>query len=151
MELQINGQVLQADAEPEMPLLWVLRELLDLTGTKHGCGVGACGACTVRLAGKPVRSCVLPVSEAVGQQVQTIEGLSASRRLHPLQQAWIDEQVPQCGFCQSGMLMAAAALLERSPRPTDAEIDQALAHNVCACATYVRVRKAIHRAAGLSP
>ncbi|MES2941172.1 MAG: (2Fe-2S)-binding protein [Pseudomonadota bacterium] len=148
MELQINGRAVQADAEPEMPLLWVLREVLDLTGTKFACGVGACGACSVRVAGESVRSCVTPVSAAIGKPVQTIEGLGAPGRPHPLQVAWIAEQVPQCGYCQSGMLMAAAALLERKPQPSDADIDQAIT-NLCACGTYQRVRAAIKRAAGM--
>ncbi|MBA2672198.1 (2Fe-2S)-binding protein [Ramlibacter sp.] len=148
MELQINGRAVQADAEPEMPLLWVLREVLDLTGTKFGCGIGACGACSVRIAGEAVRSCITPVSAAAGKPVQTIEGLGTPDRPHPLQLAWIAEQVPQCGYCQSGMLMAAAALLERNPQPSDADIDQAMT-NICACGTYQRVRAAIHRAAGM--
>jgi len=147
MQLQVNGQGLEVEADPAMPLLWVLRDLLDLTGTKYGCGVGACGACTVRLDGQPVRSCLTPVSAALGKRVATIEGLGSAARPHPLQTAWIAEQVPQCGYCQSGMLMAAAALLERKPRPTDADIDEAIT-NLCRCGTYQRVRAAIKRAAG---
>jgi isoquinoline 1-oxidoreductase subunit alpha len=147
MELNVNGKSLQVDAEPAMPLLWVLRDLLNLTGTKFGCGVAACGACTVRVGGEAVRSCVTPVSAAVGRPVQTIEGLGQPGRPHPLQAAWIAEQVPQCGYCQSGMLMAAAALLEKKPRPTDADIDAAIT-NLCRCGTYQRVREAIKRAAG---
>jgi isoquinoline 1-oxidoreductase alpha subunit len=147
MELNVNGKSLQVDAEPAMPLLWVLRDLLNLTGTKFGCGVAACGACTVRVGGEAVRSCVTPVSAAVGRPVQTIEGLGQPGRPHPLQAAWIAEQVPQCGYCQSGMLMAAAALLEKKPRPTDADIDAAIT-NLCRCGTYQRVRVAIKRAAG---
>lgn len=147
MELHINGQSRTVDAEPEMPLLWVLRDLLGLTGTKFGCGIGACGACTVRIDGKPVRSCVMPVSGVAAGNIQTIEALGMPGKLHALQQAWIAEQVPQCGYCQSGMLMAAAALLEKTPAPTDAQIDDAIT-NLCRCGTYQRVRVAIKRAAG---
>jgi isoquinoline 1-oxidoreductase alpha subunit len=147
VELQINGKVLQVDADPAMPLLWVLRDLLDMTGTKYGCGVAACGACTVRVDGQPVRSCVTPVSGMAGRKIQTIEALGTATKPHALQTAWIAEQVPQCGYCQSGMLMAAAALLEKKPKPTDAEIDEAIS-NLCRCGTYQRVRAAIHRAAG---
>ncbi len=146
MELVINGARTQVAVDGAMPLLWVLRDVLNLTGTKFGCGVAACGACTVRLNGQAVRSCVLPVSAVAGQRVQTIEGLGTPKGPHPLQQAWIAEQVPQCGYCQSGMLMAAAALLEAKPRPTDADIDAAIT-NLCRCGTYQRVRAAIHRAA----
>lgn len=146
MDLMVNGQVRSVDVPPDMPLLWVLRESLNLTGTKFGCGVAACGACTVRVDGQPVRSCVMPVAGMLGKRIQTIEGLASGGRLHALQQAWIAEQVPQCGYCQSGMLMAAAALLERKPRPTDADIDAAMT-NLCRCGTYQRVRRAIHRAA----
>jgi isoquinoline 1-oxidoreductase subunit alpha len=149
MELQINGKTQTvADAatmEGTMPLLWVLRDVLSMTGTKFGCGVAACGACTVRVDGQAVRSCVTPVSTVVGKQVQTIEGLGADK-LHAVQQAWIAEQVPQCGYCQSGMLMAAASLLEKNPAPTDAQIDEAMT-NICRCGTYQRVRAGIHRAA----
>ena len=148
MQLTINGRLVEADAEPEMPLLWVLRDLLNMTGTKYGCGVAACGACTVRVDGQPVRSCVTPVSAVAGRKVVTIEGLGTPTAPHPLQAAWIAEQVPQCGYCQSGMLMAAAALLERKPRPSDADIDEAIT-NLCRCGTYQRVRAAIKRAAGL--
>jgi len=147
VQLQVNGRAMEVEADPTMPLLWVLRDLLHLTGTKYGCGVAVCGACTVRLNGQPVRSCVTPVSAAVGKQVATIEGLGTAARPHPLQAAWIAEQVPQCGYCQSGMLMAAAALLERKPRPTDADIDEAIT-NICRCGTYQRVRAAIKRAGG---
>lgn len=147
MELQINGKLVQVEADPAMPLLWLLRDVLDLTGTKYGCGVAACGACTVRIDGQPVRSCVTPVTGLKGRKIQTIEGLGAPGKPHPLQSAWITEQVPQCGYCQSGMLMAAAALLEKKPRPTDADIDDAIT-NLCRCGTYQRVRAAIHRAAG---
>jgi isoquinoline 1-oxidoreductase alpha subunit len=128
-------------------LLWALRDLLQMTGTKFGCGVAACGACTVRVDGQAVRSCVAPVGSVVGKAIQTIEGLGAAGRPHPLQLAWIAEQVPQCGYCQSGMLMAAAALLEKKPKPTDADIDEAMT-NICRCGTYQRVRVAIKRAAG---
>jgi isoquinoline 1-oxidoreductase subunit alpha len=148
VELNINGARLQVDADPAMPLLWVLRDLLHLTGTKFGCGVAACGACTVRVNGQAVRSCVVPVGSVAGKAIQTIEGLGTPARSHPLQAAWIAEQVPQCGYCQSGMLMAAAALLERKPKPTDADIEEAMT-NICRCGTYQRVRAAIKRAAGL--
>jgi isoquinoline 1-oxidoreductase subunit alpha len=146
VELQINGKAVQADADATMPLLWVLRDVLNMTGTKYGCGVAACGACTVRVDGQAVRSCVTPASTLVGKRIQTIEALGTADRPHPLQAAWIAEQVPQCGYCQSGMLMAAAALLEKKPKPTDADIDEAMT-NICRCGTYQRVRAAIHRAA----
>jgi isoquinoline 1-oxidoreductase subunit alpha len=148
VQLTINGRTVEADAEPAMPLLWVLRDVLGMTGTKYGCGVAACGACTVRVDGQPVRSCVTPVSAVAGRKVVTIEGLGTKTAPHPLQAAWIAEQVPQCGYCQSGMLMAAAALLERKPKPTDADIDEAIT-NLCRCGTYQRVRAAIKRAAGV--
>jgi isoquinoline 1-oxidoreductase subunit alpha len=148
VDLKVNGTSVQVEADPAMPLLWVLRDLLQLTGTKFGCGVAACGACTVRVDGQAVRSCVLPVGGVAGKAVQTIEGLGSAVRPHPLQAAWIAEQVPQCGYCQSGMLMAAAALLEKKPKPTDADIDQAMT-NICRCGTYQRVRAAIKRAAGI--
>ena len=148
MDLEINGKPVTVDAEPEMPLLWVLRDLLGLTGTKYGCGVAACGSCTVRVDGQAVRSCVTPVGSIAGKKVQTIEALGAPGKLHALQRAWIAEQVPQCGYCQSGMLMAAAALLEKTPKPTDAQIDEAIT-NICRCGTYQRVRAAIKRAAGV--
>ena len=147
MELQINGKAVTVDAEPDMPLLWVLRDVLGMTGTKFGCGVAACGACTVRVDGQAVRSCVTPVASVVGKRLQTIEALGAPSKPHPLQTAWIAEQVPQCGYCQSGMLMAAAALLEKKPRPTDDDIDEAMS-NICRCGTYQRVKAAIKRAAG---
>ena len=147
MQLTINGRTVEADAEPAMPLLWVLRDVLGMTGTKYGCGVAACGACTVRVDGQPVRSCVTPVSAVAGRKIVTIEGLGTKAAPHPLQAAWIAEQVPQCGYCQSGMLMAAAALLERKPKPTDADIDEAIT-NICRCGTYQRVRAAIKRAGG---
>lgn len=145
--LRVNGRRLDIAAAPETPLLWVLREELSLTGTKFGCGEGLCGACTVHLEGAPVRSCQIPVSAAEGKAVTTIEGLSRDGD-HPVQRAWIEEQVPQCGYCQSGQLMAAAALLAGTPNPTDADIDSAMAGNICRCGTYQRIRKAIHRAAG---
>ena len=146
MELQINGQHVQADADPATPLLWVLRDQLNLTGTKFGCGIAACGACTVHVDGQAVRSCVTPVSAVQGKAVRTIESLGSAEHPHALQQAWIAEQVPQCGYCKSGMLMAASALLARTPHPTDADIDAAMS-NICRCGTYQRVRAAIHRAA----
>jgi isoquinoline 1-oxidoreductase subunit alpha len=147
ISLILNGKAVSVDAEPQMPLLWALRDLLKLTGTKYSCGVAACGACTVLLDGAAVRSCVLQVSECAGRRVTTIEGLANDGRLAALQEAWIAEQVPQCGYCQSGMLMAAAALLAKTPKPSDAEIDTAMT-NLCRCGTYPRVRAAIHRAAG---
>ena len=149
MQLQINGQPhdLPDDAtDPSMPLLWVLRDVLQLTGTKFGCGIAACGACTVRVDGQAVRSCVTPLSSVQGRGIQTIEGLASDKAPHPLQAAWIAHQVPQCGYCQSGMLMAAAALLESTPEPTDAQIDAAIT-NLCRCGTYPRVRAAIKTAA----
>jgi isoquinoline 1-oxidoreductase alpha subunit len=149
MELRVNGQLRLLDdtvAEPQMPLLWVLRDLLDLTGTKFGCGVAACGACTVHVDGQPVRSCVLPVSAVTGKAVRTIEALGSEAEPHALQTAWAEHQVPQCGYCQSGMLMAAAALLARNPNPGDADIDSAIT-NLCRCGSYPRVRLAIHSAA----
>jgi isoquinoline 1-oxidoreductase alpha subunit len=146
-QLDVNGSSLTHDAEPDTPLLWVLREQLGLTGTKYGCGIAQCGACTVLIDGAAVRSCVLPVSAVqTGQKVITIEGLSADGS-HALQKAWVEMDVPQCGFCQSGMLMAAAALLKDKPKPTDADIDAAMS-NICRCGTYNRVRAAIHLAAG---
>jgi isoquinoline 1-oxidoreductase alpha subunit len=147
MNLTINGQAVQTDTPADMPLLWVLRDQLKLTGTKFSCGVAACGACTVLVDGEAVRSCVTPASLLVGKRIRTIESLGNAEQPHALQQAWIDEQVPQCGYCQSGMLMAAAALLERNPKPSDADIDAAMT-NICRCGTYQRVRAAIHRAAG---
>ncbi|MDE2417949.1 MAG: (2Fe-2S)-binding protein [Burkholderiales bacterium] len=147
MELNINGQSVQVDADPGMPLLWMLRDTLNMTGTKFGCGIAACGACTIHLDGQAVRSCVTPVQAAVGKKMRTIESLGSADKPHALQAAWIAEQVPQCGYCQSGMLMAAAALLEHNPKPTDSDIDAAMT-NICRCGTYQRVRAAIHRAAG---
>lgn len=149
MQLNINGALrdLPDDAvEPDMPLLWALRDVLNLTGTKFGCGVAACGACTVHVDGQPQRSCVTPLSTVAGKSVRTIEGLASGEQLHVLQKAWVARQVPQCGYCQSGMLMAAAALLQRVPAPTDADIDAAIT-NLCRCGTYPRIRAAIHAAA----
>jgi len=144
MDLNVNGKTLAIDVDPSTPLLWVLREQLGMTGTKFGCGVAACGACTVLVDGEAVRSCSYPVSVAAGKSITTIEGLSPDRT-HALQRAWIAEQVPQCGYCQSGMLMAAAALLKSTPNPTDEQIDAAMT-NICRCGTYQRIRRAIHRA-----
>ena len=147
LALEINSRQLIVDADPEMPLLWVLRDLLNMTGTKYGCGIGLCGACTVHIDGVATRSCQTPVATAANKRITTIEGLAANG-LHPIQQAWIAEQVPQCGYCQPGQIMSAAALLAQKPRPTDADIDEAMAGNLCRCATYFRIRSAIHRAAG---
>ncbi len=143
--LKINGESREVEADPRMPLLWVLRDRLGMTGSKFGCGQGLCGACTVHVDGRATRACVLPVSAAQGRDVRTIEGLSADGD-HPVQQAWIAAQVPQCGYCQSGMIMAAVALLERNPAPSDADIDEAMT-NICRCGTYDRVRQAVHDAA----
>jgi isoquinoline 1-oxidoreductase alpha subunit len=146
MKLTVNGKTHDLDVEGDTPLLWVIRDEVGLTGTKFGCGIGACGACTVLLEGEPTRSCVLPMSAVAGRSITTIEGLSADKS-HPVQKAWIAESVPQCGYCQSGMILTAAALLKRKAQPTDSEIDSAMT-NICRCGTYDRVRKAIHRAAG---
>jgi len=146
INFNLNGEETSVDAPAEMPLLWVLRDLLKLTGTKYGCGVAQCGSCTVHLDGKAVRSCVVPVAAAAGKAVTTIEGLTADGELHPVQVAWIEEQVPQCGYCQPGMIMSAAALLAENPDPTDADIDRSIT-NICRCGTYPRIRRAIHRAA----
>ena len=145
MKLTVNGKTHDLDVEGDTPLLWVIRDDVGLTGTKFGCGIGACGACTVLLEGEPTRSCVLPMSAVAGKSITTIEGLSADKS-HPVQKAWIAESVPQCGYCQSGMILTAAALLKRKTQPTDTEIDSAMT-NICRCGTYDRVRKAIHRAA----
>lgn len=142
LELTVNGHVHRVDVEPEMPLLWVLRDHLGLTGTKYGCGIAVCGACTVHVDGLPMRSCVRRASAAVGKKIVTIEGLSQGG-LHRVQQAWIEHQVPQCGYCHTGMIMSAAALLAKNPNPTDADIDTAMT-NLCRCGTYARVRQAIH-------
>ena len=149
MQLNINDKTVTLDVDPDMPLLWFLRDVMNLTGTKFGCGVAACCACTVHINGQAVRSCVTPVGSVIGANIQTIESLGTPEKPHPLQVAWIAEQVPQCGYCQSGMLMAAADLLARKPKPTDADIDAAMT-NICRCGTYQRVRAAIHRAAGES-
>ena len=146
MTLTVNGMRYDVDVAPDMPLLWVIRETLGLTGTKFGCGLGQCGACTVHLDGTAIRSCLTLAEAAAGKQVTTIEGLSRDST-HPLQVAWVAEQVPQCGYCQSGQLMSAAALLAKTPRPTDAQIDSAMSGNICRCGTYQRIRRAIHRAA----
>lgn len=146
--LTINGEQHQVDVDPQMPLLWVIRDFVGLTGTKFGCGIAQCGACTIHLDGNATRSCVLPVSAVADKQITTIEGLSTEKS-HPLQKAWIEHQVPQCGYCQSGQLMSAAALLKQKPKPTDADIDTAMQGNICRCGTYVRIRKAIHSAANL--
>ena len=146
--LHINGQTHELDVDPNTPLLWVIREQAGLTGTKFGCGIAQCGACTVHLDGRPVRSCVTPVQAAANQQITTIEGIGRGETgLHPVQQAWIDEQVPQCGYCQSGQIMAAVALLEDNPAPDDDDIDAAMSGNICRCGTYSRIRRGIKRAA----
>jgi aerobic-type carbon monoxide dehydrogenase small subunit (CoxS/CutS family) len=147
--LTINGTTHEVDVEPETPLLWVLRDSIGLTGTKFGCGIAQCGACTVHLDGQPVRACSTPAASAVGRQITTIEGLSSDAS-HVLQRAWIEHTVPQCGYCQSGQIMSAAALLARNPNPSDNEIDAAMAGNLCRCGTYSRIRQAIHRAAELA-
>jgi isoquinoline 1-oxidoreductase alpha subunit len=146
--LTVNGKSHQVDVEPEMPLLWVLRDVIGLTGTKYACGISQCGACTVHVDGEAVRSCVMPVSAAVGKRITTIEGLSIDSS-HPVQRAWIELDVPQCGYCQSGQIMAAAALLAKTPKPTDADIDRAMSGVLCRCGTYQRIRAAIKRAAGV--
>ena len=147
MEMKINGQRREVDVHPTTPLLWTIRDAVGLTGTKFGCGAGLCGACTVLVDGKPVRSCVVPTSASAGQAITTIEGL-AQNNDHPVQLAWIEHDVPQCGYCQSGMILAVSALLERKPNPTDADIDESIT-NICRCVTYVRIREAIHTAAKL--
>jgi isoquinoline 1-oxidoreductase subunit alpha len=142
----LNGKRRTVDVTPEMPLLWVLRDTLQMTGTKYGCGISMCGACTVHVDGRPIRSCVTPVSSIAGKAVTTIEGLSATVT-HPVQRAWIEEDVPQCGYCQSGQIMTAAALLQKTAHPTDADIDEAMRGNICRCGTYNQIRRAVHRAA----
>jgi isoquinoline 1-oxidoreductase alpha subunit len=146
--ITVNGQRHDIDADPNMPLLWAIRDILGLTGTKYGCGAAQCGACTVHLNGEAVRSCVTKLSRAAGQQIVTIEGLSANNN-HPLQRAWNELNVPQCGYCQSGQLMSAAVLLRENPNPTDQDIDDAMSGNICRCGTYQRIRAAIHKAAEL--
>jgi aerobic-type carbon monoxide dehydrogenase small subunit (CoxS/CutS family) len=148
VKFTLNGKPQTLDAIPAMPLLWVLRDTLGMTGTKFGCGMGLCGACTVHVNGQPVRACLTSISSVGGKQVTTIEGLSADRT-HPVQQAWIEEDVPQCGYCQSGQIMTAAALLTKTGAPTDADIDEAMRGNICRCGTYDAIRRAIHRAAAL--
>jgi len=147
ISLQVNGKAHVINAAPDIPLLWVLRDLLHLTGTKFGCGIAMCGACTVLVDGHPIRSCVTPAATLVGKSITTIEGLSSDVS-HPVQQAWLEEDVPQCGYCQSGQLMSATALLANKRDPTDADIDAAMSSNLCRCGTYPRIRAAIHRAAG---
>ena len=146
LRLSVNGHTHQVDVDSDTPLLWVLRDVLGLTGTKYGCGIAQCGACTVHIDGAPMRSCSFPVSAAAGKKITTIEGLAQGGKLHKVQKAWIDHDVPQCGYCQSGMIMAAAALLKDKPHPTDADIDAAIT-NICRCGTFQQVREAIHMAA----
>ncbi|EHK58336.1 (2Fe-2S)-binding protein [Allomesorhizobium alhagi] len=148
MRLIVDGKSIEFEADPEMPLLWALRDLAGKTGPKFGCGIAACGACTVHIGGEAVRSCTLPVGQVEGE-VTTIEGLAAGGKLHPVQQAWLDEQVAQCGYCQAGQIMSAAALLEANPDPTDQDIDEAMNGNLCRCGTYPRIRAAIKKAAAL--
>ena len=150
IEFNVNGIRRSVDVEPDTPLLWVVREQLGLAGTKFGCGIAQCGACTIHLNGNPVRSCVTPVSAAAGGEILTIEGLAQDGELHPVQQAWIDHQVPQCGYCQSGQIMSAVALLERNPTPDDAAINAAMDGNICRCGMYGRIRKAIKSVAGVA-
>ena len=147
--LNVNGMAHVVDAEPETPLLWVLRDNIGLTGTKFGCGIAQCGVCTVHIDGQPARACSTTAASAVGREITTIEGLSDDNS-HPVQQAWIEDTVPQCGYCQSGQIMSAAALLSRTPEPSDSEIDTAMAGNLCRCGTYLRIRRAIHRAAEIA-
>lgn len=149
MKLDVNGREIETDAAGDTPLLWVLRDHLGMTGTKYGCGVALCGACTVHVDGQATRSCVLPLAAVAGRRITTIEGLSTDRS-HAVQQAWLELDVPQCGYCQSGQIMSAAALLAANPAPTDADIDATMSGNICRCGTYSRIRKAIHRAAELA-
>lgn len=152
LTLHVNGKERTADVDPNTPLLWVLRDTLGLPGTKFGCGMALCGACTVLADGAPIRACSVPAASLAGQKITTIEGLAKSpTELHPLQKAWIEHDVPQCGYCQAGQLMSAAALLARKPKPTDADIDEAMAGNLCRCGTYQRIRAAIHSVAGTKP
>ena len=146
--LALNGKTTTVEVDPQMPLLWVLRDTLNMTGTKFGCGMALCGACTVHINGEPARSCITPISSVAGKKITTIEGLSADAS-HPVQIAWMAEDVPQCGYCQSGQIMSAVALLAKKPNPTDVDIDEAMSGNICRCGTYQRIRKAIHRAANL--
>jgi len=147
--LTINGKKHTLNTDPQMPLLWAIRDVVGLKGTKFGCGIAQCGSCTVHINGVPTRSCMTPVSTVANKKITTIEGIGTDANLHAVQQAWIDEQVPQCGYCQSGQIMTAVALLKTKPRPTDADIDTAMQGNLCRCGTYARVRKAIHRAADM--
>ena len=147
IKVNINDKTHTIEASEDMPLLWAIRDIVGLTGTKFGCGIGQCGACTVHLNGKPVRSCLLPVGALNGQSVTTIEGLADAAGLHPLQQTWIDQDVAQCGYCQTGQIMSAAALLAENSKPSDADIDAAMAGNYCRCGTYIRIRQAVHTAA----
>ena len=146
VQLNVNGRTYNVDVEPDTPLLWAIREQVGLTGTKYGCGVAQCGACTVHMDGAAVRSCVIPVSAAAGKKITTIEGLAKGKVLHKVQKAWVDHEVPQCGYCQAGMIMAVAALLNDKPQPTDADIDSTIT-NICRCGTFQQVREAIHAAA----
>jgi aerobic-type carbon monoxide dehydrogenase small subunit (CoxS/CutS family) len=147
ISFEVNGKRQSVEVDPQTPLLWVLRDTLNLTGTKYGCGIAACGACTVHVDGEAARSCVFPVASVAGKKVTTIEGLSTDRS-HPVQEAWIEEQVPQCGYCQSGQIMTAVAFLKKKPHPTAAEVDEAMSNNVCRCGTAQRIRAAVLRAAG---
>ena len=149
IKLNVNGKTVEVDVEEDTPLLWVLRDTIGLTGTKYGCGMALCGACTVHVDGDPIRACVTPVSSVVERKITTIEGLSSDRS-HPVQKAWMEIDVPQCGYCQSGQIMSAAALLAKNPKPTDADIDAAMSGNLCRCGTYQRIRATIHRAAELA-
>lgn len=151
ISLNVNGKNYNLDLEPQMPLLWAIRDIIGLKGTKFGCGIAQCGACTVHMDGKPTRSCVLPVQAVTGKKITTIEGIGTEENLHPVQQAWIDEQVPQCGYCQSGQIMAATALLKEKPNPTNADIDAAMRGHLCRCGTYDRIRKAIKQASKVAP
>jgi isoquinoline 1-oxidoreductase subunit alpha len=148
MQLNVNGRAYEVDVEPNTPLLWVIREQVGLTGTKYGCGVAQCGACTIHLDGAAVRSCAMPVSAAAGKRITTIEGLASGKTLHKVQKAWVDHDVPQCGYCQTGMIMAVAALLKEKPKPTDQDIDETIT-NICRCGTFKQVREAIHAAASV--
>ncbi len=147
LKLTLNGKALSLDADPAMPLLYAIRDIAELTGTKFGCGMGLCGACTVHLDGEPIRSCVTPLSAAQGKEITTIEGLASDQELHPLQAAWVANKVPQCGYCQSGQIMSAAALLDKNASPSDSDIEEAMQGNICRCGTYPRIKKAIKEAA----
>ena len=149
IRLTLNGKQYEVDIDPSTPVLWVLRDTLGKVGTKYGCGIAQCGACTVQVDGAAIRSCATPVSAVAGKKITTIEGLTSELILHPVQQAWLEEDVAQCGYCQSGQMMSAAALLAKNPKPTDIDIEDAMSGNICRCGTYLRVRKAIKRAAGL--